>query len=490
LFGNILKRFGYVNKRELMSYVGSSFNRYATKKWAVSSGDSDVEDLPYLNTLRDRSRDQYRNNGLITGALNTKAVSVVGNGLRVQPQVDYEYLGLTSDEATEWEKKAEREFNFVAESVYSDSSETQTFYEMQLTAFLSMMISGDCFVLMPRIERADTPYMTSLQLIEADRISNPEYGIDTFELAGGIKVDKYGKPLSYFVASHHEDSIDYSHAEWIEIEARSELTNQRNILHLFDKTRPHQRRGVPILAPVLEKLKQLDEYTTAELTSAIINGLLTVFFKSDKEAPDGLDEPIELMNGGIIKLYQGESIDVVNPKSPNSTYDDFTTSIMKQIAIGLNMPYELFIKHFQSSYTSARASFLEAWRIYKRERGLLARQFCQPFYEAIIYEAVLNGRLEAEGFLTDSFIRRAYLKSVWKGGNMGQINEKVETEASRMRVENGFSTAETEAFNINGSDYYSNMRRKKEEANVMINNTPKELRGDKRWVNQKEKTSQ
>jgi len=482
-----LERLQYRARLEHLEYVGASKNRRATKNWRIAPGDADSDDLPYLDALRFRSRDQYRNNGLVTGAIHTKVVSAVGTGLTVQSQVDYKYLGISEDEAMEWEEKAEREFNFVAKSKNADASRTQNFYDMQFTALTSMFVSGDVFALMPKLKRKGAIYQTSLALIEADRVCNENDQMDSSELAGGIRVNELGEPIEYHILKQHPYGIDSAiNREWIKVPAYGKKSGRLNVIHLFKKVRPGQRRGVPILAPVLEKLKQLDDYTNAELTSALISGLFTVFLKTDIEPPEEDDtDDIQLTAGGITKLYAGEDIALANPNRPNTAYDPFTTAILRQIAIGLDLPFEVMIKHFQSSYTSARASFLEAWRIYKYDRALIAKNFCQPFYEAVIEEAILLGRLEAPGFLEDPFIRAAYLGTTWSGPSSGQINEKVETEAAEKRVENGFSTAEIEAANINGTDYATNMRRRKRENQMMLEATPPELRGGKRWVKEK-----
>lgn len=481
-----LKHKAQLFRLEKLGYIGASKSRKASRGWDVGSGSSDTDDLPYLQIMRERSRDRYRNDGLITGALNTKVVSVVGTGLTVQSHVDFEYLGISEEEAVRWEQDAEREFNFVAKSKNCDASRTQDFYDMQTTVLLSMFVSGDIFALLPKIKRKGTLYQTCIALIEADRVCNENDQMDSVEVAGGIKTNTLNEPEEYHILKSHPHGLDYSHREWIKVPAYGKESGRKNVIHLFKKTRPEQRRGVPILAPVLEKLKQLDDYTNAELTAALISGLFNVFLKTTEDPPeedDGAD--LNLTTGGISKLYNGESIDIANPTRPNPAYDPFTTAILRQVAIGLDMPYEIFIKHFQSSYTSARASFLEAWRIYKQDRAKISKDFCQPFYEAVLEEAVLMGRLYAPGFMTDPFVRASYLGTTWSGPSAGQINEKVETEAAKERVDAGYSTAELEAANINGSDYTTNMRRRERENKLMIKSTPKELRGAKKWKKEK-----
>jgi len=66
-----------------------------------------------------------------------------------------------------------------------------------------MFISGDVFALMPMIKRKGAVYQTSLALIEADRVCNENFQIDSSELAGGIKVNELGEPIEYHILKQH-----------------------------------------------------------------------------------------------------------------------------------------------------------------------------------------------------------------------------------------------------------------------------------------------
>ena len=80
-------------------------------------------------------------------------------------------------------------------------------------------------------------------------------------------------------------------------------TGRRNAIHLFERRRPGQSRGVPYLAPVIETLKQLDRYTEAEIAAAVVAGLFAVFVKSEG---DGLS-PLESATLGITPGSGGDS---------------------------------------------------------------------------------------------------------------------------------------------------------------------------------------
>ncbi|XJI81796.1 phage portal protein (plasmid) [Escherichia coli] len=201
--------------------------------------------------------------------------------------------------------------------------------------------------------------------------------------------------------------------KWERIPAYGSKTGRRNILHVMqDFERPGQRRGVPVLAPVIEALKQLGRYTDAELVAAVVSGMFTVFIKTD--APDGPvgesgipqyeqidnhdDNTQEMGNGSIVSLGEGESIDTANPGRPNTAFDGFVVAICRQIGAALELPYELLVKHFTASYSASRAALLEAWKMFRMRRDWMVQSFCQPIYEEWLTEAVAKGRVIAPGF--------------------------------------------------------------------------------------------
>ena len=184
-------------------YTGASGLRRSMQAWWPLAGDSDRDTIPDLPTLRARSRDLYRNAPLATGALDTAAVNVVGPGLKLQSRIDREFLGMADEEADAWERTVEREFALWADSPESDATRTESFYSLQGLAFLSTMMSGDVFAVLPMIPRPGQPYDLRIQLVEADRVKNPDGRLDDDKVAGGVEVDTWGAPVAYHIANRH-----------------------------------------------------------------------------------------------------------------------------------------------------------------------------------------------------------------------------------------------------------------------------------------------
>ncbi|MFP7469991.1 phage portal protein [Niallia taxi] len=468
---------------------GASATKKSMKGWRSRGGSAkeDIEDNVPL--LRERSRDLCAGTPLATGAIKTLRTNVVGSGLRLNSQVDYEFLGMSEEEADAWETVVEREFSLWAESMHCDLQRMNNFYELQQLAFLSQLQSGDVFVLLPMLKRVNMPYDLRVHVVEADRVCNPDGSILTLNntIVNGVEIDPNGEVVAYHFAKHHPLSFNHSQQAWTRVEKFGRLTGRPNVLHLMETERPEQRRGVPILAPVIEALKQLGRYTEAELMAAVISGMFTVFIKTDtgdistvlgqaSSDPYFADEPedeaeeatnYELGNGAIVGLAENESIETANPGRPNQAFEGFVTAVCRQIGAALEIPYELLLKNFTASYSASRGALLEAWKMFRMRRAWLANDFCQPIYEEWLAEAIAKGRVPAPGFFKDPMIRKAYCGAEWNGPSQGQIDPLKEAQAAEKRIELGASTHGREAVELTGGDYFRNVRQLVTEKKMM-----------------------
>lgn len=441
---------------------------------------------PGLETIRSRSRDQARNNPLASGAVSTTVTSTIGSGLTCQPQVDQEALGLSDEQADAWERQALRTWELWSETTECDIEDELVFGQLQELAFRSVLESGDILRLRRFLwddedgrPRRGGAFGTKIQLVEADRVSNPDHMQDTTKIAGGVEVDDDGRVIRYWVQTTHPgDTLFFRSAnDWSPVPARSAQTDQRLAQLMFHKRRPGQRRGVPYLAPVIESLKQLERYSEAELMAAVVSAMFTVFVKTEEpnesplqgvidadETPDA-DKGGDLFlgNGLVVDLGENEDIEVADPGRPNAEFDPFVRSILQQVGVALELPFEILIKHFRSSYSASRGALLEAWKFFRARRTWLVRSLCQPVYEDVISEAVARGLLQAPGFFEDPLIRRAWLGTVWMGDAMPQIDPLREAKASKTKIDIGTSTIDREARETNGSTFLENHQQRRKE---------------------------
>lgn len=461
-------------------YVGASRSDRSMSGWQTSLGSPDSDTLNDLQTLRDRSRWLVRNSPLGAGAVNTTVTNVVGGGLKLQSRIDRKFLHLSDDRADAWEQQVEREFRLWGK--YCDAQRVLHFGGMQELAFRSSLESGDVFVVLPYVAKRSSPYGLSLQLIEADRVTNLDNKQDSRECAGGIKRDAFGAAIEYYIQDQHPGEVYTSgaSAKWKSVRAYGDASGRRQVLHLYKMLRPGQSRGVPFLAPVIKELKQISRYTDAELMAAVISGFLTVFVTSESgDIPLGgmtpteetgsssADSDIKLGNGAVVGLAPGEQVTPVNPSRPNSQFDPFFMAIARQVGLSLEIPAEVLIKHFTASYSAARAALLEAWKFFLGRRHWLADSLCQPVYEAWLEEAIANDRIAAPGFFSDPLIREAYCGAEWVGPTKGMINEKDEVEAAILRMGARLTTLDRETAELTGGDWEANVQQQQKERRVL-----------------------
>lgn len=444
---------------------GASLTKKTLKTWTPLSLSAKT-DIDYnLSTLRNRSRDLARNSALGSAVIQTFVGNVIGSGLQLFPKPDAKILGMTAESAREWSRQVKREFALWSENC--DYLRRNNFAELQGIAFESMLVDGDSFCLFKR--RATTPYSLKLQLIESGRVSNP--GGTTFEttfkgnrVVNGIEVDGEGILTAAHISNrlwNEPDAVD-AKLEWRRVEFFGKETGCRNVLQICRDMRPDQFRGVPILAPVIESLKQIERYCDAELTSSIIKSFFSVFFiqpaaNFNLNEIAGAEEELDvseykLGSGTISALPKGVDVKAIDAQNSQSVFANFVSHFIKQVAAAVNLPFEVLLKNFQSSYSASRAALLQASSEFERRKAAFVRDFCRPIYEQFLLEAVGTGRIKAEGF-EDPIKRQAYSQASWYTRTSRILDPQRETNAMILRLQNGLSTYEREVLESTGEDF-------------------------------------
>ncbi|MBU0680114.1 MAG: phage portal protein [Proteobacteria bacterium] len=461
---------------ESAAVTGHGYNaaaglRRAVRGWFSDGASADSHISTDLESLRNASGDAYRNQPIATSAIRGLVTNVVGTGLLMQSRIDAGFLGLSDDEASDWQTHTEREFNLWFGSKDCDAAHTHTGVELQEIALTTALLGGDLFTLLPFIKRPSSPYHLCAHLFEGHQVSTPDRLTENASLVQGVETDSYGAPLAYWFSSQHPGGLGYGPRKWQRIPAFGKESGRRNVLHLFKAERPGQRRGFPYLSPVLETLKQISRLTEAELMAAVVSGMMSVFIESDAgeqlqgsgqddqgNTPTLKSDEIGLGHGTIVDLAPGERINTAAPGRPNGAFDPFFIAIVRQIGAALEQPADILLKQFNKSYAASRAAFLMAWKFYKARRAWLTRNFCQPIYEEWLVEAITIGRVKAPGFFDDPAIRQAWCNAHWQGPAPGHLDPEKEVNAAVNRINNRLSTIAEETAGLTGGDYDDNHR--------------------------------
>ena len=444
------------------SYAGASRIRKQLANWQPMRAPADADLLPDQDLLVARSRDLDRNNGVAAGAFQTLQDNTVGIGLRLSSMPDYRALGRTLDWAEGWSRDVESLWRTWAETCACDAGGKMTFASMTQLVFRSALQNGESLALPLWLPRNETPFNTCIQLVETDRLSNPQFAFPTLTLRGGVEMDLYGKPLAYYIRTFGDavGLMYYTYgalaAEWQRVPAETAFGRKR-VLHILAQERVDQTRGKPLLAPVIEQFRMLDAYQRTELQSSIVNSLVAGVIETPMD-PASITElmggdpnaylagkseyRVQLEGGTFIPLYPGDKMTPFTPSRPAPQFANFVEAVSRQIGVAVGLPYELVMKDFsKTNYSSARASLLEAWRFFINRRTWLATYWASPVYKLWFEEAVNAGLIDAPDYYANA---PYYLRAKWIGPGRGWIDPVKEAEAAQIRMATMISTLEAE----------------------------------------------
>lgn len=503
------------------SEAGASWSRRSLKAFVPNSS-SPNEDIDWNNmTLRQRSRMLYMSTPIATSAINTNRTKVVGVGLTIKPTVDRSVLGISPEEATAWQKKTEAEFNLWAEKKQNcDALGISSFKGMQQLGLLSWLMNGDAFALIRRTKPTPlNPYSLRIHMIEADRVCTPDcdksglnaYGITDgivrkgepgagHRIYDGVEVDDGGTITAYHVCSGYPTAARRDILTWSRVLAYGKQSGMPNILHIMVPERCEQYRGVPYVSTIIEPLLQIRRFTESELVAALVQSFFTAWIETstnpadipmnevgagdfegepsanpDMENISRSENEYEMGPGTVLHLQDGETVHFGNPNIPTTGFDTFVKVICRMMGAALEIPSEVLLKEFNSSYSASRAALLEAWEAFKMRRSWFVNAFCQPVYELWLAEAVAIGRIKAPGFFDDPLVRAAWCGARWIGPVQGSLDPLKEANADVTLINAGLKTHEQATTERGNGDFEENVEQLQRELDAMPKITPTEL---------------
>lgn len=448
-----------------MSSHDAAGNSLPLANWNPLAASADADTLPDIDSMMARSRDLTRNNGVMAGGIQTLRDNIVGATLRLSATPDYRLLGWSREQAREWGNNTEAKFRSWSDTTECDAARTLNLLGLSLQALGGAMMNGDTACVPLWLPRADAQWNTRLMMLEADRIKTPLELRHRNDIRGGIEFDDYGAPVAYYVLKHHPGDalllnlMPTAVQEWERIPAYTDW-GRRRFLHLHDKERTGQSRGKPIVASVMKDFHMSGKYASNELQASLANSLIAAFLESDLDPATAAEvfgtdtssawhqfmakkPTVRQMEGAaILPLPPGAKLNSFSPGRPNPSFEAFMLASMRNIAAGMNMPYELLLKDFsRTNYSSARASLLEAWRYFNGRRRWMTDYWLRPIYELWLEEAVNCGQIDAPGFYAN---RYAFTRARFIFGGRGWVDPVKDATAAQIRIAAGFSTLEQE----------------------------------------------
>jgi lambda family phage portal protein len=375
------RRYAYRRAFELQRGYDAARRDHRTMSWKAAGSSANAEIAESEEIVRNRSRDLLRNNGWASQIVDTYADHVVGTGIIWAP------TGLKG-------RSAKRVTSAWADwGEVCDHDGDHDYDGLMWLAAKGAAESGASLIRMRRLafDGSVTVAPLSLQVLEPDFIDTMKQGTtrDGGVIHRGIEYDALGRKAAFWLLPHHPGDV----ASWRARSMPSERVPADEVIYLYDKIRPGQDRGMPLLAPAVMKLRDLDSYFAAELVRKRIESCLAGFITTPEDSIDIGTDPsasaeqktkfgklVEKFEPGMMtRLRPGEDITITTPANSQGV-GEFAQLHLREAAAAAGVMYEHATGDFSGvNYSSWRAGnhgFRR--RIERRQWHMMIHKACRP----------------------------------------------------------------------------------------------------------------
>lgn len=459
---------------------------------SMRSADADI--LPAKRELDAKSLDNVRNDGYISGARKIHVDNIVGHRFRLNSTPNYRMLRQINpafDEtwAREFAQAAEARFdNWANDSdCWIDAQRVQDFTSMVRMVAGQLFDVGEVLAQARWLSRG--PYATAIQMIDVARLSNPSGIMNSEKYRGGVELNRRGAPIAYHIRSQHPcDGMLGGKDMWRwQRVSRYKSWGRLQVIHLFDRSRPDQNRGVGILVSILQELQTTKRFKKLALQNLAVNAMYAATLESDLdrelamqsigvEMPDGTTEELPYMdyymsqvgeysaNAPNLKLDgvkiphlpPGTKLHLQGATASSGIGEGFEKSLLRNLSAGAGISYEQLSRDYSdTNYSSARSSMLESWKFFLGQRQSGPVKFASRVYGLWLEESMSRNELPMPAGTGVTFWdqRAAFSAATWHGAGRGQIDPLKETQASVLKITSGLSTFEKEMGELHGDDW-------------------------------------
>lgn len=366
-------------------------------------------------TLIARSRDAIRNNPHARRAVDVLVSALVGPGLTPQWESKHEDLNvILADAFRRWSKPKN-----------CDRQGRLSFGALQVLAIRSEKESGGVFLRRHWVAGQEVPLQVELH--EVDLLDLTKNSTSNPRIMFGIELDASDRAVAYWLhQSHPGDSSIMSMA------SQSVRVPAEDCIYYYRPERPGALGGVPVLAPVLARLRQVDDYDVATLTRQQIAATITAFITPgtgemqedpastgdgaigspdgyrDGCATDAYGDPVETMeNGLLVYLDDGRQVTISNPPVPVD--GEWRHGQLRDIAVGAGVTMmQLSGDLREANYSSMRAGLIDFRSMMDAERETILIPTLLDQLAEWWVEAAYVGGVTTERYTPCSWAARAW----------------------------------------------------------------------------------
>lgn len=412
-----------------------------------------------------RANDLVANDWAAKSATNAIVTNAVGTGLKPQSSIAYQELGISAEEANSLQNKMEWLWYEWSEECHYRNNLSFDF--LQALAVRSLVRNGE-FLHLPVMElRQGNKFALKIQDIKLHRLCTPSDKKSDPLIHDGIEITATGVPTHYWIYSPRPSNIilldkNYTSADFRRIPA---MTGHRKaVFHIYLPNEEEEYRGISALSAGIKFFKHFNDAIDYELVAQIIAASFPVFIS--KESKDNLPDYVktekkekeqryyqEINAGSVMYGNEGEKPEILESKRPSQNFLDFCELVLRSASASLGLPYEEVSKDFsKTTYSSARAAMLEAWKMYLVYRSFFEKHYCQPLWNMVMEEAYLRKYLELPKHIDFYKAMPLLCNCRWIGPSRGYIDPLKEVQANIQAINAGLMTR-ADAIAERGNDF-------------------------------------
>jgi lambda family phage portal protein len=431
-------------KRTGLRLYGGARTTKTTGYFGASTSSADAELNSSLAALRSRSRQMVRDSGYAKRAKAILVNNIIGTGVGFQAQV----LGVRGELNTRVNDDIERAHREWSRAENCHTGGALHFSDLERALCGEVVEAGEVFIRLHLRKFGSSSVPLALELIEAERIADSLAEPGPLEAGNevrmGVEVDRYVRPVAYWLRQKHPGDIRGG----LTGTDRAERVPADQILHLKCTTRWPQTRGEPWFHTAVRKLDDVNEYSQHEISAARASAAYFATIKTpeaDNPLNDGDDETgqgmMDIEPLTIQELRPGEELDFHTPNRPNGAFSEFMRAMLREIAAGVGTSYESLSRDYsQSNYSSSRLALLDDRDGYKALQQWWVRSFREPLYHIWLQQAIFSRAITAvpvDAYAADMERYRAVL---WKLRGWSWVDPTKEVNAYKEAVKAGFTT--------------------------------------------------
>lgn len=481
-------------------FAPTQYSIFDGEKYPGGFGPTQLQTLDYW-TMRKRSSQLFNDNLYARGLIRRLITNEINTGLSPEATPEAEILKpLTEDFLNDWSELIETRFSLWSNSAaLCDYRGVDNFGAIQRTARREALIEGDVLVVLRQSQKTKLP---TVQLINGGQVRSPlqDEIRKGHTVKRGVEKDSRGMIVAYWVVQRYDECLVTQQDKKIKrIPAFGEKSGRRIAwLEYGTDKRVFEDRGVPLLAIILQSLKEIDRYRDSAQRKAVVNSILAMFIykKEDKMGTlpmtgsavrkdsatvtdgDGSTRDFNITNNipGVIldELQTGEEPKGFQSQGTDINFPVFEEAVIAAIAWANEIPPEILRLSFSNNYSASQAAINE-FKIYLNLIwNKFGFSFCKPIYIEWLLAETLLQKIKAPNLLeswrdpTQYDIFAAWTSVEWYGSIKPSTDMLKQTKGSKMLVDNGWSNNAREARGLTGTKFTRNVKRLKHENKLLV----------------------